>query len=70
VTVYPRTASGNVAPLRTITGAGTMLDGPRGVAVDVRNNELIVANRAGFSITVYARTANGNAGPIRTSAAT
>ena len=38
--VYSRTASGNVAPLRTITGAATGLSDPRGIALDVVNNEV------------------------------
>src|SRR6266496_2907899 len=69
VTVYARTANGDVAPLRTISGAATGLNGPFGLAVDTVNNELAVANignAAPYSITVYARTANGNVAPLRT----
>ena len=33
VTVYSRTAGGNTAPLRTLSGAATGLDGPIGLAV-------------------------------------
>lgn len=66
VTVYPRTANGNVAPLHTITGALTNLNDPRGVSVDSMNNEFAVANRAGFTITVFTRTANGNVASVRT----
>src|SRR5438128_311331 len=65
VTVYARTANGNVAPLRTISGASTGLAGPRGVAVDLVNNELAVTNQNITSVTVYARTANGNVAPLR-----
>jgi DNA-binding beta-propeller fold protein YncE len=65
VTVYARTANGNVAPLRSISGAATGMDTPRGLALDIVNDELFVANFDN-SITVYARTANGNAVPKRT----
>ena len=66
ILVFARTANGNVAPLRTISGAATGLNGPYGVAVDIVNNEVAVANLGGNSVTVYARTANGNASPLRT----
>ncbi len=54
ITVYARTASGNTAPLRTLQGVGTGLRGPEGVAVDLVNNELVVANSSNSSITVTA----------------
>ena len=38
VTVYTRTANGNVAPLRTISGAATRLTQPAGLAVDTVND--------------------------------
>ena len=66
VTVYPRTANGAVAPLRTIAGAATGLNGLYGLAVDTVNNELAVANYNVNSVTVFARTANGNIAPLRT----
>ena len=66
VLVFARTANGNVAPLRTISGAATGLNSPYGVAVDIVNNEVAVTNLSGNSVTVYARTANGNASPLRT----
>ena len=44
VTVYSRTANGNIAPLRTLSGAATGLNSPEGLAVDAVNNELFVAN--------------------------
>ncbi len=69
ITVYPRTASGNTPPLRTVVGAATGLVGPAGLAVDTLNSELVVVNADGFggnpSITVYPRTANGNVAPLR-----
>ena len=67
VTVYSRTASGNTAPLRTISGAMTGLVAPHALALDLTNNELFVGNTITTnSITVYARGASGNAAPLRT----
>jgi DNA-binding beta-propeller fold protein YncE len=66
VTVYSRSTSGNVAPLRALAGNATGLNGPIGVAVDTVNNELFVANDNTDSITVYPLTANGNVTPTRT----
>jgi DNA-binding beta-propeller fold protein YncE len=64
-TVYARTATGNAAPLRTLSGPATGLNGPFGLAVDTANNELMVTNFFGKSITVYPRTASGSTTPIR-----
>ncbi len=66
ITVHDRLASGNVAPVRTISGAATGLSFPQGVAVDLGHNEIIAANYSGNSIKVYARTASGNVSPLRT----
>jgi 6-phosphogluconolactonase (cycloisomerase 2 family) len=66
VTVYARTANGNVAPLRTLSGAATGLNGVADLAVDTVNNELVVLNQFAPSVTVYALTANGNVAPLRT----
>ena len=65
VTVYSRTANGDTAPLRTLSGAATGLSVPFGLAVDTVNNELVVGNWTN-SITIYDRTASGNTAPIRT----
>jgi DNA-binding beta-propeller fold protein YncE len=68
VTVFSRTASGNVAPIRTIAGAATGINSPEGIAVDSVNSEIFVANDfpANGTINVYGLTANGNVAPIRT----
>jgi len=66
VTVYPRTASGNVTPIRTLTGVATGLNAPLGVAEDLVHGELFVANNFGLSVTVYPVTADGNVAPLRT----
>jgi DNA-binding beta-propeller fold protein YncE len=65
VTVYSRTANGNVAPLRTISGVSTGLT-PNGLAVDPVNNEIVVANTSPRSLTIHARTASGDLAPLRT----
>lgn len=67
VTVYARNAAGNAAPLRVLAGNATGLNSPSGIAVDLRNNELLVANKTPpYSVTVYPRLANGNVAPLRT----
>jgi DNA-binding beta-propeller fold protein YncE len=66
ITVFARTASGNVAPVRTIQGPSTGLSLPRPIHVDTLNNELAVANGDANSVTVYSRTASGNLAPLRT----
>jgi DNA-binding beta-propeller fold protein YncE len=65
VTVFPKDAEGNVAPLRVIQGPKTQLNWPTGVAVDPDRDEVFVANDIGNSITVYSATANGDVAPIR-----
>jgi hypothetical protein len=65
ITVYARTADGDTAPRRTLTGASTRLNFPMGVVVDTVHDELVVANGSGNSITVYARTASGDTAPLR-----
>jgi hypothetical protein len=77
VLVFSRTASGNVAPVRTldlaaIRTAGTVTGGfvsLGGIAVDVPNNELWIVGGTGGSgrpgILVFARTASGVQPPLR-----
>jgi hypothetical protein len=69
VLVFALDASGDTAPLRTITGAQTGLSQPVGAAMDSQGN-LYVANRNGSSVTVYPPLANGNVTPLRTLTAT
>jgi hypothetical protein len=64
VVVFPLTASGNVAPSRTITGAATGLSLPIGMAMDSKGS-LYVANRTGSKVTVYPIGADGNVAPTR-----
>src|SRR5450755_4320076 len=53
VAVYSRTANGNVAPVRTITGAATGFNGVTGVAPDRVHNELAVSNCNPGSVLVF-----------------
>jgi hypothetical protein len=62
---FSGTASGNVAPLRTIVGPATGLNAPIGLALDSSGN-LYVSNSLGNSITVYSPGANSNTPPART----
>jgi hypothetical protein len=64
VTVYPRTASGPAAPIRTIAGPATGLLFPRGLAVDASNNEIFVGDSD--TIFVYPKTGFGEVAPLRT----
>lgn len=65
VTVYPRTASGDAAPLRVIAGPKTQLDWPTGVAVDSDTGEIFIANDGGDSILVFGANADGDVAPAR-----
>ena len=43
------------------------MNSPFGIAIDVANGELFVANNFDpGTVTVYSRTANGNVAPLRT----
>ena len=72
VLVYAKTAKGNDAPLRVLSGPRTQLRDVFGIAVDPENQELYVANRGdnenGYappSITVFPLKAEGNTPPLR-----
>lgn len=69
ISVFAPGARGNVAPLRTISGTATRLNGTYSLAFDGAGN-LYASNPNGNSITVYAPGASGNALPIRTIAGT
>ncbi|MCL5878765.1 MAG: Ig-like domain-containing protein [Deltaproteobacteria bacterium] len=62
------TATGNIAPSRTISGSNTGLSGPQGIWLDATSDQLYVADQFVPGITVYnnASTANGNITPSRT----
>jgi DNA-binding beta-propeller fold protein YncE len=65
ITVYPKDASGDIAPLRVIQGPKTQLNWPTDIAVHPERGELFVANDTGDSITVYRTTDTGDVAPIR-----
>lgn len=65
ITVYPKDAVGDVAPLRTIQGPKTLLDWPTSIAVHTGRGEIFIANDTGHTITVYGADANGDVAPIR-----
>jgi len=68
--VFSRTATGDVAPIRVVTGANTGLCNPIGMTFDRMHDELFVTNAAANSacspsVVVFARSAAGNAVPLR-----
>jgi DNA-binding beta-propeller fold protein YncE len=65
ITVYSRTASGDVAPLRTIQGPNTKLNWPLGIYLDPVNGQLVVANSGDNSILFFDKNANGDVAPAR-----
>lgn len=65
ITVYPRDANGDTAPIRVIKGPKTELNWPTGLAVDEQRGELYVANDTGDSILVFNETDEGDATPKR-----
>jgi sugar lactone lactonase YvrE len=67
IRIYHAGADGGEAPIRTITGSSTRLNGPGGLAVD-RVGNVYVPNYWGTgpgSVTVYGREADGDVRPIR-----
>jgi hypothetical protein len=63
------TATGNVAPVSTITGSSTQLSSPQHLFLDTANDRLYVANQGGHSILVFdgvsALTGTLNLAPTR-----
>jgi hypothetical protein len=61
------TSNGNIAPVATISGAGTFLSAPQHLFADTANDRLYVANQGGASILIFdnASTLNGNVSPTR-----
>jgi DNA-binding beta-propeller fold protein YncE len=65
ITVYPKGAKGDTAPLRVIQGPKTLLDWPTAIAVHPERGEIFVANDTNDTVSVYPATANGDVAPIR-----
>lgn len=64
ITIYPRNARGDVAPLRTIQGPKTRMNVPLGIYQDPVSGEIVVAN-GDDSILFFDRNANGDVAPLR-----
>jgi hypothetical protein len=62
ILVFPRTANGDVAPVRILRGPKTQL-APERVAVDPVNNLLLVGNLNPPAILVFNRTDQGDVSP-------
>src|SRR4030095_7899477 len=78
ITVYPREANGDVAPIRVIKGPDTQLKSPYGIAVDPVNDVIVIGLNSNFGskellinpesrekggILVFNRTDSGNVNP-------
>lgn len=68
VLVFAAGASGNVAPIQTISGSNTGLNDSFAIALDSIGDTYVANYYGGFnygSVTVYAAGANGNVAPIQ-----
>ena len=65
ITVYPRDAAGDFAPVRKIEGRKTQLNWPTALAIDPKRGDIFVANDTGDSILVFDINANGDVEPKR-----
>ena len=65
ITVHPRDAKSDTAPIRTIRGPKTQLNWPTALAVHPERGELFVANDTTHSVLVFPIEANGDVAPIR-----
>lgn len=66
VTVYAKNANGDAAPIQTISGAQTGLNGPDGIGLDSSDNIYVTQNPPNNAVTVFKKGANGDVAPIRT----
>jgi hypothetical protein len=62
ITVYAAGATGNVAPIATISGSATGLANPLAIALDPVNGDIYVGD--GNSVLFYAAGSNGNVAPL------
>lgn len=65
ITVYSRTATGDVEPLRVIQGARTGLNLPMGVFFDTTSNQIVVANGGDDRLLFFNVDASGDVPPVR-----
>lgn len=75
VLVFLREATGDVAPIRVLTGPATRIADANAVAVDATRNLLVISSvpprdpsatgGRQNELTIFERTANGNAKPLR-----
>lgn len=65
IRIFRASATGDVAPIRTIQGEQTQLAWPMGIDVSRDRNEVAVANYGSNAILVFPRTAAGDAAPAR-----
>jgi DNA-binding beta-propeller fold protein YncE len=65
ITVYARTAHGDVAPLRVIRGAKTGLNLPLGVFLDTVSRQIVVANGGDDALLFFDAHASGDVAPVR-----
>ena len=65
VSTFPLTASGNVAPSGTLSGANTKINDAHRLAFDTILNGY-VSNAVGNSVTIYAPGTSGNSAPTAT----
>jgi hypothetical protein len=66
ISVFALDATGDVAPVRTISGSMTGLSVPLGFDVEPGTGFLYVANRTGSTVTVYPPDGAGNIAPLKT----
>lgn len=66
ITVYPRAASWDTAPIQIIQGPHTQLNWPTAVAIDNERGEIYVANDPTDSVLVFKADSTGDVAPIRT----
>nr|WP_320049987.1 hypothetical protein [uncultured Desulfuromonas sp.] len=64
--VFNRTAQGNVAPLRTISGPSTGIVLPTAVAIDSQHDDIVITDSASDCISFFSRTAQGDTPPRKT----
>jgi hypothetical protein len=64
--VFAPGASGNVAPVATLTGSKTGLANPFGVVVDAAGRVAVMNGGGANTVTEYAPGASGNVAPIAT----